>query len=351
MPYMSFGCGTKSPFSTRHTCKQNTQVSRKQSQRKAWVGLFRLQPDFRIQRSFRKQWKWLWSAFWAWILTFHDTNFNLVPSMEKYNHVLQLCVCVCVTMKAVARTDEHFSLNDNWLYKYLTNKNEQATFWVQSSANFRWGRCFIFNHTPTHPQSLPPPPAPPQHTTSSIIILRITKQAAWVLDADDFTEMCTPVSQPHLTVRSCSTGRGFYLHFEVCIHWTFNLVLFRCPKSGTSHTHNISPKSGTPPPPPTHTHKHLRYPIPFGNPSCFLQGKPAVTASSYYLIHRFRSVEGQPNRRVQQASLTARLGILCPSYDWLTNGHHNFFELHDTNWPKDTVNYLNLVKLIDQWTL
>ena len=47
----------------------------------SWVGLFRLQPDFQIQVSFRKQWKWLWSAFWVWILTFQDSDVNLVPSM------------------------------------------------------------------------------------------------------------------------------------------------------------------------------------------------------------------------------------------------------------------------------
>ena len=31
--------------------------------RSAWVGLLRLQPDFRIQISLRKQWKWFWNQF------------------------------------------------------------------------------------------------------------------------------------------------------------------------------------------------------------------------------------------------------------------------------------------------
>ena len=48
----------------------------------AWVGLFRLQLDFRVQISFRKQ----WNAFRMWFFTFQDSNFNSVPPMIQGHH-------------------------------------------------------------------------------------------------------------------------------------------------------------------------------------------------------------------------------------------------------------------------
>ena len=64
----------------------------------SWVGLFRLQADFRVQISFRKQWKWCWNAFWVWFFTFRDSNFNPVPSMHYVYHLYRGCIntrCVC----------------------------------------------------------------------------------------------------------------------------------------------------------------------------------------------------------------------------------------------------------------
>ena len=58
----------------------------------AWMGLFRLQLDFRIQTFFRKQEKWFWDAFGVWFLTFQDSNFNLVPPMLQ---CVQLLCHVC----------------------------------------------------------------------------------------------------------------------------------------------------------------------------------------------------------------------------------------------------------------
>ena len=50
------------------------------------LGLLRLQPDFRIQISFKKANKDALSrdAFWVWILTFQDSDFNLVSPMHCY---------------------------------------------------------------------------------------------------------------------------------------------------------------------------------------------------------------------------------------------------------------------------
>ena len=49
-----------------------------------FYGLFRLQPDFRIQVSFRMRWNWLWNAFWVWLFTFQDSDLNLVAAMIMY---------------------------------------------------------------------------------------------------------------------------------------------------------------------------------------------------------------------------------------------------------------------------
>ena len=42
----------------------------------AWVGLVRLQLDFRSQVSFRNQSKWCWDALCLWSVTFEDSHFN-----------------------------------------------------------------------------------------------------------------------------------------------------------------------------------------------------------------------------------------------------------------------------------
>ena len=57
----------------------------------SWVGLFKLQPDFRIQLSFRKAIKWLYGAFWVSILTFQDSDLNLVSPVGVWRGVWGGC--------------------------------------------------------------------------------------------------------------------------------------------------------------------------------------------------------------------------------------------------------------------
>ena len=82
-------------------------------QHRSLMGLVRMQPDFWIQISFKKQSKWCWGALWVWFSIFQDSNFNPIPSKLGRSFATMQTLEVLIAI---------FLIPSQWLLQTVTSK-------------------------------------------------------------------------------------------------------------------------------------------------------------------------------------------------------------------------------------